>query len=193
MNRNGTLIILVGGASRRMGRPKHLLETADGTLIESMTKRLSPLFRETLLVGREIGVVPEGIRFVEDLRLERSPLVGIYSGLCRSRTVANFVVGCDMPFVEPDLIGGLFERSVDADVTVPVVNGFYEPLCAVYRHSCISAIERALDMGCLKTTSFYPDVRVREMSEQAVCRFDPGLVSFTNLNTPKQLALLARL
>jgi len=176
-----------------MGRPKHLLETPGGTLLEHIVRRLSPMFFETLLVGRGVDGVPKGIRSVEDMRLVRSPLIGIYSGLRAASTETNFVIACDMPFVRPDLIRVLLEESGHADVVVPLVGGFYEPLCAVYRRSCIPAIDRALDDGRLKVTSFYCDVAVQEMPERAVRKIDPDLQSFTNLNTPKQLALLAQL
>jgi len=193
MSRDATLIILAGGASRRMGRPKHLLETAGGTLLEHIVKRLSPLFVESLLVGRNLGRMAGRVRLVEDLRPERSPLVGIYSGLRAATTETCFVIGCDMPFVMPELVRELLERSGVGDVVVPTVGGFYEPLLAIYRRSCVPAIERMLDEGRFKVTSFYPEVAVQELSEDAVRRIDPDLASFTNLNTPKHLALLARL
>jgi len=152
------------------------------------------LFSETLLVGRSMVGVPTGIRFVEDLRSDRSPLVGIYSGLCAAMTETCFVMGCDMPFVMPELVRELLERTNrHDDIVVPLVGGYHEPLCAVYQRSCIPAIERALDEDRLKVTSFYPEVAVREIPEEVICRIDPDLLSFTNLNKPKQLELLAQL
>ncbi|MBN1859166.1 molybdenum cofactor guanylyltransferase [Candidatus Bipolaricaulota bacterium] len=195
MSHTASLIILAGGASRRMGHPKHLLTTPGGTLIERIAENLSPLFAETLLVGRNEEQIPAGVRFVEDVRPERSPLVGIYSGLCAATGGTCVVIGCDMPFVMPALLRELLECSNQSDVVVPVVNGFYEPLLAVYRRSrsCIEAIERALDAKRFKVTSFYSEVAVREIPESVVRRIDPDLLSFTNINTPKQLPLLAQL
>ncbi len=176
-----------------MGRPKHLLAAGDSTLLEHIGRRLAPMFVEMLLVGRDPERTVGGMRFVADLRPERSPLVGIYSGLCAATAESCFVIGCDMPFAVPDLVRDLLEQPGDRDVVVPVHGGFCEPLFAVYRRSCIPAIAGALDEGMLKTTSFYSEVTVRRVSEDAVRRIDPDLVSFTNLNTPKQLALLAHL
>jgi len=193
MNETSTLIILAGGASRRMGQPKHLLATRGGTLIEHIGRRLSPQFAETLLVGRDEDLIPDGMRFVQDACPVRSPLVGIYSGLLAARTDTCIIIGCDMPFVVPSLVQELAARCSGVDVVVPVVNGFCEPLLAAYRRSCIPAIETALDEGRLKVTSIYRDLTVREVPEEAIRRIDPELTSFTNLNTPKQLGLLARL
>jgi len=190
-----SLIILAGGASRRMGHPKHLLMTPGGTLVQHIAERLSPLFAESLLVGRSGTEIPAGMRFVEDVRPERSPLIGIYSGLCAATAGTCLVVGCDMPFVMPELVHTLLGSIGQNDVAVPIVNGFYEPLLAVYRRSCscIEAIERALDEKRFKVTSFYPDVVIREIPENVLRQTDPDLRSFTNINTPKQLPLLARL
>ncbi len=195
MNHESSLVILAGGASRRMGHPKHLLTAPGGTLIEHIAERLSPLFTEALLVGRNEDRIPSGMRFVADVRPERSPLVGIYSGLCAATTETCFVIGCDMPFVMPQLVRELLGSCDRWDVVVPVINGYYEPLLAVYRRSrsCITAIERAFDEKRLKVTSFYPEVAVREIPEIEVRRIDPDLSSFININTPKQLPLLAHL
>ncbi|MDD5220673.1 MAG: molybdenum cofactor guanylyltransferase, partial [Candidatus Bipolaricaulis sp.] len=64
---------------------------------------------------------------------------------------------------------------------------------AVYRRSCIPAIEDSLAEGAFKITSIYPSLSVREVGEDVVRAIDPDLASLTNLNIPKQLALLARL
>jgi len=193
MNRRATLVILAGGASRRMGRPKHLLPTPHGTLVEHIVKRLSPSFEETLLVGKWPMPTPSGVRFVEDVRPERAALVGIYSALLALETPACLVVGCDMPFVLPGLARTLVDRSDGFDIVVPAVGGFLEPLLAVYRASCVPAIGRALSEGTFRIASVYPSLRVREVSEEVLRRFDPDLVSFVNLNTPKELSVLSRL
>ncbi len=193
MIERATLVILAGGASRRMGRPKHLLPTRRGTLVEYMVERLAPHFTETLLVGKSPLGSPAGVRLVEDVRPEQTPLVGIYSALLALETPVGFIVGCDMPFVVPDLARALVARSPGFDVVVPKVGGFYEPLLAVYRRSCIPAIEDSLAEGSFRITSIYPSLSVQEVGEEIVRAIDPDLVSLTNLNIPKHLALLARL
>lgn len=193
MSKIATLIILAGGEGKRMGTPKHLLSTSQGTLIERLYDRLGPLFVETIVVGRGLTAYREGIRTVEDLYPARSPLVGIYSGLSASRTDLAFVLACDMPFVKPELVRHLLATAVDLDVAVPVVGGYFEPLCAAYRKSSISVIEQALQRGILRVTCIYEHLRVSAMPEDEVRRVDPDLSSFVNLNTPEQLALLARL
>ncbi len=188
-----TLAILVGGASRRMGQPKHLLPTSRGTLVDHIAAQLSPSFAETLLVGKEPIRPPRGARFVADVLPERNALVGIYSALLALKTPLCLVVGCDMPFVVPELARALVSRCAGFDIVVPRVGDYYEPLLAAYRPSCIPVIEEALAEGSFRITSLYARLRVREVPEDALRAIDPDLVSFTNLNTPKHLALLAHL
>ena len=193
MREKATLILLAGGESKRMGQPKHLLPTSCGTVIDHLHAYLSPIFSETLLVGRELSHELPELRMVEDLHPARSPLVGIYSGLAAAQTDLCFVLACDMPFVRSRLVEELLLRAFDADVVVPVVRGYYEPLCAVYRKSAIPVIATALESNELKVTRIYEYLRLCAVPEEEIRVLDPDLSSFINLNTPHELPLLARL
>lgn len=193
MNEAATLIILAGGKSNRMGSPKHLLFTPHGTLIDSLVNKLSKFFVETLLVGRNLDLEKKGVRIVEDVRPEQCPLVGIYSGLCAAKTDLTFILACDLPFVKPKLVQYLLFCANDVDIVVPVINGYYEPLCAAYRRAAIPVIQETLDRDIFKITKIYDRLRLRKVSEQEVKRFDSELSSFVNLNTPRQLQLLSSL
>ncbi len=193
MREKATLILLAGGESKRMGQPKHLLSTSRGTVIDHLHARLSTIFSETLLVGRGLSHEAPGLRTVEDLNPVRSPLVGIYSGLVAAQTDLCFVLACDMPFVRSKLVEDLLSRAFDADVVVPIVRGYFEPLCAVYRKSAIPVIATALERNELKVTRIYEYLCLCAVPEEEIRVFDPDLSSFINLNTPHELPLLAML
>jgi len=193
MREKATLILLAGGESKRMGQPKQLLPTSCGTVIDHLHTCLSPSFSETLLVGRELPHELPKLRTVEDLHPARSPLVGIYSGLAAAQTDLCFVLACDMPFVRSRLVEELLSRAFDADVVVPIVHGYYEPLCAIYRKSAIPVIATALERNELKVTRIYEYLRLCAVPEEEIRVLDPDLSSFINLNTPRELPLLARL
>jgi len=193
MKGDATLAILVGGESRRMGLPKHLLPASGGTVIEHLIGKLSSLFVETLVVGRRLNLEGGGFRIVEDARPEQCPLVGIVSGLSAAKSDLCFVLACDLPFVKPELVQYLLSRAGGVDIVVPIINGYYEPLCAVYRRTAIPVIQETLDQGVLKITEIYDRLRLRKVPESDIRRFDPELASFINLNTPRELRLLSRL
>jgi len=186
-----TLIILAGGEAQRMGFPKHELPMGETNILEWIHQRLGDLFVETIVAGRGISSSNQDIRIAEDGYSERAALVGIHAGLAASRTDLTFVVACDMPHVEPGLVSHLLCAAADADVVVPVIRGYSEPLCAVYRTACLPPISRSIAGGILKIVHFYHEVRVREIPEQEIREFDPMLRSFVNLNTPAERKLSA--
>jgi molybdopterin-guanine dinucleotide biosynthesis protein A len=188
-----TLIILAGGSSRRMGRPKHLLPTPYGRLIDHLARRVGGRFVETLVVGRDLGLSAGELRFVADTRSEQSPLVGIHGGLTAAETDLSFVLACDLPFAKLDLIDHLLSLAADVDIAVPVVRGYLEPLFAAYRRTALGAITETLDRGILKVTACYDWLLVREVPESEIALHDPDLASFVNLNVPEQLHLLSQL
>jgi len=177
-----TLIVLAGGEAKRLGFPKHRLTVDGERVIDRLCRRLGPLFAETVVVGRGLEGLPGGVRVTEDRYAVRSPLVGIHAGLAASRTDLTFVTACDMPHVEPALVEFLLTRAEAVDAVVPVVRGYYEPLCAVYRQTCIAPIEDLIERGVLKVSALYEGVRFREVSEPHVRAIDPNLCSLVNLN-----------
>ena len=185
ISRGTSLVILAGGASSRMGCPKHLLPASGGTMVDHIINRLGNLFSEVIVAGRGLDLDRCNARVVEDIRPERSPLVGILSGMKASRTSNVFVMACDMPFVKPGLIHLLTSSKDDTnDIVIPVIRGYQEPLCAIYSCSTSDRIKQYLDSGGRKVTGFFQTARVTEVRESDVRLFDPLLQSFTNLNTP---------
>jgi len=177
-----TLIILAGGEAKRMGFPKHQLMVDGRRVLDELHDKLSHLFVETIVVGRDVANPPPGTRIAEDRFAVRSPLVGIHAGLTEVATDLTFVVACDMPCVEPLLVDYLLTHTKGADVVVPVVRGYYEPLCAVYRRTCLEPVERLIKQGILKVSELYRLVGVQEISEKQIQQYDSDLRSFVNLN-----------
>ena len=182
-----TLIILAGGESRRMGFPKHRLLIDGVDVLTHLHRQLGQLFSETIVVGQDAGAIGDIGRCVSDAYGIRSPLVGIHAGLFASQTDLCFVVACDMPYVASSLAEHLVERSGEADVVVPIVRGYFEPLCAVYRRTCVEAIEGLIECGILKVSRLYDLVSVLRIEEETIREFDPELHSFENLNVPRQV------
>lgn len=180
-----TLIVLAGGEAKRLGFPKHRLAVDGVRVIDTLHEKLRHLFVETIVVGHAIDSLPPDIRVTEDRYAVRSPLVGIHSGLMASSTDLTFVVACDMPHVEPSLAEYLLSQAGGVDVVVPVVRGYHEPLCTVYRKTCLAAIEKLIEGGTLKVSELYPLVNVHEVNEEETQQQDPEFRSFVNLNAPE--------
>ncbi len=180
-------IVLTGGRSRRMGEEKARMVLAGQPLVAHVVKALSQVVSEIWLVGGPEDVAGElGVRHAPDLLTGAGPLAGIYSGLMATGSDA-LIVACDLPLLQPGLLHGILTCSEGADVVVPVHRGFYEPLTAFYRQTCIPAAATALAAGARKIVDLYSVSRVREIPESCWRRWDPAGLSFLNVNSPEDL------
>ena len=115
----------------------------------------------------------------------RGPLGGIYTGLLHSKDMYNFVVACDMPFINPELIKYMLGKISNYDVVIPEYNNRLQPLCAIYSKSCIRPIEIELSKKNLKVINFLKYVKVKKITEKVVTRLNPEKRCFANINTPR--------
>lgn len=175
-----TLLLLAGGDSRRMGRPKALLPVGGVTLIEWIAQRLGVEFDSLLVAARDASQLPAGLRprFVPDVHAGAGPLAGIDAGLAAAPHDVLIAVACDMPRVSPELVRRLFAASDQHDAAVPRPAGRPEPACAAYRRSAAPAIRAALETGRWKAAEALAGLRVRWLD-------DEDSAAFANLNTPE--------
>jgi len=181
-------IILSGGNNGRMLRDKAFLQIGQKTIIERETEVLSTLFSRIIVVtnARESHKHLR-VNLVSDLVPDKGPLGGIYSGLTASKDEYNFVVSCDLPFLNAGLISYLIEVTSGQDIVIPKLNGFVEPLHAVYSKHCLIPIKRQLDRNELKIQSFFGEVKVRYIRKNEIKNYDPQGIAFFNVNTDGDL------
>jgi len=183
---DASAVILAGGKSSRMGRPKALLPFDGEPLISHVVRALNKIFTETIVVaapGQELADLPAVL--VRDEVAYQGPVSGIYHGLKASTKEVCFVTSCDAPFLNPQLIAHLLSRISDCDVVVPFWQERYQPLHAVYRTSCGPLLGEQLERGELRPIFLYDKVRTRKIHEDEIRRLDPEGLSFLNLNSPE--------
>jgi molybdopterin-guanine dinucleotide biosynthesis protein A len=178
-----TGIILAGGKSKRMGVNKAFLKIRGETIIDNTLSIFKRIFQEIIIVTN----TPEEYEYtkatlVEDIAPGKGALGGIYTGLLAAHSQYCFVCACDMPFISENLVRYIAGFDV-ADIAVPVVRGFYEPMFAMYSKNCINAIKKQLDEGSFKIIDIFPGLNIKEIPESELRRFDEGLHSFININT----------
>jgi len=185
-----TGIILAGGKSRRMKKDKALLEIGKKQVIKLIVEKLKIVFDNVLIIGNSsLDYQFLGVRIVEDAVSEKGPLGGIYTGLSASQSEYNFICGCDMPFLNVDLLRFMVSETDDNDIIIPVIKGFVEPLHAIYSKRCLPAIKSRIEAEDLKVKSFFSEVKCKHLPEDKIKKYDPYLLSFSNLNTPQMLEL----
>jgi molybdenum cofactor guanylyltransferase len=185
-----TGIILAGGASRRMGgRNKAFLELDGRPLIEIVIERVQSVCAEVLIVAGDTGPYAGlGAPLIEDRFRGVGVLGGLHAGLEAASHDLTLVVGCDMPFLNPDLLRAFAGWAEGVDVAVLRQGKQVEPLHAAYRRTCLPAIETAIRAGERRIVSFFPHIRVRYVAQEEITPIDPDLRSFQNVNTPDEWA-----
>jgi molybdopterin-guanine dinucleotide biosynthesis protein A len=192
MARGVSGVILAGGASRRMGRNKALLELEGRPLIALIVERLRPVVDEVIVVADDTACyAPFADRCVPDVYRGVGTLGGIHAGLEAARHELVLVVACDMPFLKREVLdwfvaaaGG--DGGREADLVILKHEAGVEPLHAVYRKSCLPAIEATIRSGERCAFAFYDQIRVRYVAPAEIAALDPELESFRNVNTPAQ-------
>ncbi len=186
LDKVGSAIILAGGKSSRMGRPKAMLPFGGEPLIARVVRGLAPLFPELVVVAAPGQDLPElSATVVRDHVAYRGPVGGIRYGLGECGSTAAFVTSCDVPFLSLPLVSHLAARLPGHDVVVPRWEGRLQPLHAVYRRSVLPLLERQLERDELRPVFLYDKVRTLRLEEDEVRALDPDGSSFFNMNTPE--------
>jgi molybdopterin-guanine dinucleotide biosynthesis protein A len=188
-----TAIILAGGKSRRMGnRDKAFIEIEREPLIRRQLRLLKKYFKKIIIVANDVDKYKgfNGVKVVPDVVAGQGPLGGILSGLLASGERYNFVVACDMPFINLPLIKYMQMEKAGYDVVVPMLNNRYEPLFGIYSKSCSKSIKPLLDKKILKISRFFSEVKVRKISRKEISKFGRPEEIFMNINTPIDLSRL---
>ena len=204
-----TGIILAGGkAGRIKGRDKAFLKIGKDRLIDIQLRSLKKIFSRQAILN-EGGIPPEagkriivvtnspqgyknlkGVKLVSDIIPDIGPLGGIYSGLLASKSFYNFVIACDMPYINLSLIKYMYKKARGYDVVVPEVNHRYEPLFGIYSKNCLEIIKESLSKKNFKIRKFFPKIKLKVVSKKEILRFGHPEQLFMNINTQRELSLI---
>jgi molybdopterin-guanine dinucleotide biosynthesis protein A len=176
----------------RLGRLKALERINNESLIERTIERLSPPTQSVLVVTAEeqFGIIRAArlkVKIVVDLYPGKGALGGIYTGLTSADTFYNLVVGCDMPFLNRELLRYIIENISNFDAVVPKVHGMLEPLHAVYSKSCLGPIREMIEENRLEISRLFSMVKTRYIDEDELEQFNSKYLSFFNINTVADL------
>jgi molybdopterin-guanine dinucleotide biosynthesis protein A len=179
--------IIAGGASRRMGRTKALLEVAGRPLIARVAEVVRAALPQLFVVtsSPEIAAAADAPA-VPDIFPGQGPLAGIHAAL-RHAGAPVFCCACDMPHLNAAFIRFLCERLDDYDAVVPRAGVYDEPLHAIYAPACLPAIEAELQGRVGPVDNIFKGLRVLFVGADEARRFDAELRMFDNWNTPDEV------
>jgi molybdopterin-guanine dinucleotide biosynthesis protein A len=160
---SATAIILAGGKSSRIGSDKWKLTINGQTMLEHICKQLFSTFSQVIISTAEIEKYSfSGFEVVIDKTRGQGPLMGIASALEASSNEINFVVACDIPYIEMNCVRRMLTEARGADIVIPITgNKKLEPLFAVYRKSALDAINQTLREGKRKISEVFEKCDVK--------------------------------
>ncbi len=180
-----------------MGQDKALIPFLGRPMIARILERVAPLADELLVTTNH----PENYGFLNlPLFADRMPGRGALGGLYTALSVASqplvAVLACDMPFINPQLLGAQRDMLVElkVDAVVPQLEGGAEPFHAVYRRqTCLPQIEAVLAEDKWRADAWFERVKIHFLTRPEIEKYDPKLLSFWNANTPEELQTAAKL
>ncbi len=191
-----TAIILAGGKSTRMGFDKQLINIGDTCITDYIITILKPMFKNIIVVTNrpEIYKDPE-MAVIEDFYKGYGPLGGIHAGLLQSQSMYNYIIACDMPYVNIKYIDYMMKRIMESpygtDAVITRFGQWIEPFNAFYSKNLIPRIEENIMENKKKISELLDRANVLYIDEKIARRYSPDWSMFTNLNTEKDLKSLS--
>ncbi len=183
-------LVLAGGASRRMGRDKALLDYHGRPQLEWAYALLARHCARTYVsvrAGQENDGARDGLPRIVDGASGAGPIAGIAAAQAAYPAAAWLVVACDLPFLSDALLGDLGSRRGNAAITAyrSAHDGLPEPLCAIYEPATRDAVLAAIGAG-----RHCPRKLIIELGGPLLAL--PDSTALDNVNTPEEWAAAVR-
>lgn len=186
------IVILAGGQSSRMGKPKELLKWQDKPLLMHMLDQIIPLHYPCLIVSNEPERLPQinelgtKVFITRDIVASHGPISGIYSGMSVREEEWYLVVSCDLPFLRTMHLQRLLENLNDRldenrimNAVIAKTGGRLQPLLALYHKQTKEIWKDALDREDYRVMKALEKMTVKEVTDES---WD-DMTAF-NMNTP---------
>jgi molybdopterin-guanine dinucleotide biosynthesis protein A len=188
--KSASAIILAGGRSARMGRPKATMRLGGVTLIERTVAELARVFDDIVVVappeseGIELPALG-AVTIVHDENAYQGPIGALARGLRVARHEVAFACSCDLPMLRCEAASWLVSLIGGYDAVIPEIGERLQPLHAVYRRRCAGPLDAMLARGEHRLSAVAAAVDARIVSEPEYRRADPDALSCFNINTPE--------
>ena len=180
-------VILAGGKNARIGgKCKAFIQLNDKSFLNIITSVLEQIFNEIIIVTNNPSDFTAFINkysIITDKIKDVGPLGGINSALYHCSAEAIFVVSCDMPYLNKELIEKQIEfyNKSDCDALIPRIGSFIEPLHSIYKKTTFDILQSFINetqdysiRNFLKLINVqYMEIEDNKLNRQA----------FTNINT----------
>lgn len=154
-------IILSGGRGSRIGQEKGLMDFRSKPLVSYAINVLEKL-TDTIIIGANNELEKYkafGYPVITDEISGIGPMGGLYTALKESPFEKNYIIPCDMPFINAELLSHLYKNMGDDDIVVATQGpDKTEPLCGVYSKNILPQLDHAIQMGQYKLIDLFSKV-----------------------------------
>ena len=179
--------LLIGGQSKRMGHPKHMILKDGKTWIERNVGVLHELTSTVMIAGT--GSLPEGVRHclrLADAPDARGPMAGVLAALRWAPRASWLVAACDLPLLSRSSLEWLLStRAPGVWATLPQLrgqDGRIEPLLAHYDFRSRSLVETLATQGDFSLSRLGTHPKVIVVSPPSAL-----VPAWQDVNTPAEL------
>ena len=157
--------LFVGGASRRMGRPKGLMKGPSGErLVTRVLTLLEPLGVDVVLVGRRREYEALSLPVVADAPSGIGPMGGLAAVLRHAQSREVIALACDMPYFLGEDVCRLLRFPSQAPIVAPKREGRWEPFFARYTSSVVlPLVAQQVHMKNYRLQALFDALHVDEM------------------------------
>lgn len=191
-----TGFITAGGRSSRMGIDKAWLEIGGQPIIERIIQALRTVTPTIGIIANTDAYFNLDLPVFADSVQGVGPLEAIRTALSNTSTDRVLLVGCDLPFVTPELFTFLLSVASHRDTVVPLdAYNRLEPLCAIYCKDSLNIVSDLIESGERKVARLFDLVPTYFVAFDQIRRLEGSHLFFENINTPEdyQRALQAAL
>jgi molybdopterin-guanine dinucleotide biosynthesis protein A len=183
-------IVLCGGQSKRMGRPKAWLPIAGELMLPRVVRLLREVVSPVVVVAapeQDLPPLPDDVQIVRDEEQGRGPLQGLAAGLAalQGQADAAYASSCDVPFLRPAFVRRMIEMLGSQQICVPHVGEYHHPLAAVYRVEVLDIVRKLLLENRLRPVFLFEAAPTRVVNAAELNDVDPTFETLRNLNTPE--------
>ena len=182
--------MLAGGKSRRFGGSKVLAPLSGAPMATWGVRALQAAGLPVGVISVQEGVEAAlGLPTRPDLVAGLGPIGGLWTALQWANERGDdgvLLLGCDMPLVSEDLLRTILAWSDAAPAVVPVGPEGPEPLCALYRSTCMPEVERRLHSDDRSLRGLAKAVGAAFIGEDVVARLADAQTMFLNVNTVRE-------
>jgi molybdopterin-guanine dinucleotide biosynthesis protein A len=179
-------IVLCGGRSSRMGRPKAWLPWCGRPVVVHVVDQLRRATDEVVVVcSADLELPPLPVPVVRDRDPGLGPLAGIREGLQHTRAERSYVTSTDAPFLTPEFVRAMLAFEGAA---APEVDGRVQTLAAVYPRAALPLAEKLIADARLRPLFLLEELGYRKLRPDEL----PGIDAIRGFNTPGEYLAAVR-